>query len=387
MWQTREYRDRSNFKRRNFDAPFNNRYKYRNEYRNGNNWKNRRRSYSPDFVRHNRNNRHDRSSMLRQSHRGHRYSENRQLDNYHSRNDGDNSEKYHGRPRPQRILSPRSPSIEKIVHYDQSGTPGNHSMASSENADELLRIKKENFENEDYCSTDKDEGASTPNYEQHSKSPKMYDGGQLTEQRTSTPKHEPKISAGSDLQQIGNEKVADVVSTCVGSDFPNMRHTHFTDEATSTKHERYSVDSKLPPMTHVQMADARNRQTDVLVDNSFSLQSAEIIKILRKIYVIDECAQNKNENGFNPMGPMENTNLNVIAYPLDEQHFLDKDGYILNTMDVLNECERIGAKITSMCYKYVPIVTKITANIVTEFGMKEKQFLARKGHYAAHNEL
>lgn len=382
MWPDNKYRygDKT-FRRKEFDAPFSRRYNVEREYAKGNNWKNsgqHRRSNSPNFARsHN-----DRSPSYRQSYRRQRYTENRAVDGYHRRGAGENSERKHGWHRKERWFSPskaryRSPSIGN-ANYDTK--PRSRGNQSNYNADKRSRTKDERHDDDHYGSTDKDEGAATPNYERYLKS-------------SSAPNNE-KIPVGSELQTMGHEQGPEAsvsVSNCSRySDAggpTRMRQTYFVDEGDSAaNHKRYLADPDLHTMSQVQMADARNRQNDVLLDSVANLASESIIKMLQNVTVIDENAKIKNEFEAN-RAIDNNTDLNVIAYPLDEQHFVDANGYILNTMDVLNECERIGATVTSVCYKYIPVVTEIRANISTEFGVEEKHFWARKGLYAAHNEL
>lgn len=382
MWQGNKYRygDKT-FRRKEFDTKFSRQHKGEREYTNGNNWKNNNqhhRSHSPNFAENHR----DRSPLIRQSHRRQRYTENRAADGYHRRGTGDNAERKHGWHRKERRFSPsksryRSPSIGN-ANYDTK--PKTHGNQSNVNADKISCIKDKRTDGHHYGSTDKDEGASTPSYdERYFKS-------------SSTPNYESN-PVDSELQTMDHGQSPEPSGSVSNSNRYNdavgptrMRQTYFSDEGNSTaNHKRYLADPELHTMSHVQIADARNRQNDVLLDSSSNLQSAAIIKTLRQITVIDENTKIKNE--FESNCAIDNTDLNVIAYPLDEQHFLDANGYILNTTDVLTECERIGATVTSMCYKYIPIVTEITANINTELGVEKIRFWARKGLYAAHNEL
>lgn len=149
------------------------------------------------------------------------------------------------------------------------------------------------------------------------------------------------------------------------------------------------------PLNHtdwnLHLAETANRNNDV----PMPIKSDEInalVAELRRWHFDGAIAEDASEANIvisndDVQCTMAASQLDVIAYPFDEQQFVDEKNHILSTVDILQACQRTDARISSITYKYVPIVTKLKTVSKSGDAFKEQCFVARRGIYPAQNEL
>lgn len=149
-----------------------------------------------------------------------------------------------------------------------------------------------------------------------------------------------------------------------------------------------------------QKGDAINHESLVHVECTSSFDPECLLDEADAVYRDHDHAQPSISDQFNALiGQIRQTHrhsmeslpierLNVIAYPFDEQQFVDDQNRIVGTMDILNNCQHTGGHVTEITYKMVPIVTKIkTTTLDADQIVQEKCFVARKGIYPLQDEL